>query len=299
MLDSIWLEAAQTLDVPVTRAGDAYVHWDGRTLFIAGDEHLDDDDTVAQLVLHELCHWITQGSDARALPDWGLDNTSERDADRELSCVRLQAHLLGAFGLRSALFPTTPLRDFFSRLGDDALATDPLAHAAASRAARAPFAAVLREALERSAATLALEQHATSGRPLKADRECGDCVWRTAGGFCRQARRRVAAVSPACTAFEPQLDCQSCGACCREAYDTVELSAREAARIKLTSPSLIEARHGRLHLRRAPGDSGDRCAALDGFYSCNSYALRPRSCRDFERAGRHCLTARQRVGLTL
>ena len=82
VLDGIWIEAAAELNVPVVRGGDAYVHWDGRALRIAGDEHLDDDDTVAQLVLHELCHFITQGESSREIPDWGLDNTSDRDTAR-------------------------------------------------------------------------------------------------------------------------------------------------------------------------------------------------------------------------
>jgi Fe-S-cluster containining protein len=61
--------------------------------------------------------------------------------------------------------------------------------------------------------------------------------------------------------------------------------------------------------------AGDRCAALedgpppdhDGnaapiagarAYHCRIYEDRPRTCREFERGGRHCLTARRRVGLS-
>jgi Fe-S-cluster containining protein len=56
--------------------------------------------------------------------------------------------------------------------------------------------------------------------------------------------------------------------------------------------------------------SGDRCAALeDGpppgqpavdarAFHCRIYEDRPRTCREFEQGGRHCLTARRRVGLS-
>jgi hypothetical protein len=290
VLDEIWLQAARALDVPVVRGGDAYVHWDGTALHIAGDEHLDHDDTVAQLILHELCHFLTQGVDSRQRRDWGLDNTDDRDAARELSCLRLQAHLTGAWGLRRVLFPTTPERPFFEALPDDALARDPLAHQAASLAARAPFAPVLQRALAESARALSLPLHPLTGRPLR-DGTCGDCGWRTEKGFCRHAARRVPAGESACSAFEPLPDCLACGACCREAYDTVDVSARESARIPLP---LIERRDGHIHLRR----EGSRCAALDGHYACSIYELRPKSCRDFERGGRHCLDARKRVGLS-
>jgi hypothetical protein len=291
-IDGIWIAAAAELNVPVLRGGDAYVHWDGRALHISDDEHLDDDDTVAQLVLHELCHWMTQGESSRETPDWGLDNTSDRDAARELSAVRLQAHLLGAWGLRGKLYPTTIVRPFFESLGEDALAVDALAHAAASRAARAPFAAVLTRALAATATHFDLPRHPATRRPL-ADGKCGNCAWRTDTGFCRVAKKRVAADARACAARTTSLDCLACGACCREAYDTVDVSAREAARLPA---ALVQSRDGRLHLRRA---DGNRCAALAGHYACTVYDARPRSCRDFERGGRHCLDARRAVGLSV
>ena len=34
-------------------------------------------------------------------------------------------------------------------------------------------------------------------------------------------------------------------------------------------------------------------------YHCTIYDDRPKTCRDFTLGGEHCLTARQRVGLTL
>src|SRR5687768_18471175 len=99
-LDDIWVRAARELGFPVTRGGDAYVHWNGGALQIAPDDELDADDSLAQLVLHEICHYLVEGKGARSRPDWGLDNTSERDLVREHACLRLQAHLTAPHGLR-------------------------------------------------------------------------------------------------------------------------------------------------------------------------------------------------------
>src|SRR5262245_25451516 len=103
-LDRTWIDAAARLGIAVHRGGDAYVHFDGSDLHIADDSALDPDDTIAQLVFHELCHALVQGPAHRHVPDWGLDNTSDRDALRERAAVRLQAHLAGLHGLRAVLF---------------------------------------------------------------------------------------------------------------------------------------------------------------------------------------------------
>jgi hypothetical protein len=305
VLDQIWIDAAARLGVPVRRGGDAYVHFTGEELRIAGDEHLDDDDTVAQLVLHELCHWIVEGYAARGVPDWGLDNTDDRDAVREAAAVRLQAHLLGAWGLRGLLYPTTVVRPFYESLGTDALAGDdgsaPLARVAALRAANAPWAPVLRDALAATARSTGGPLHPKTGFPLlDGETTCGGCAWRTAGGRCRVAggRASVHASERACTRFEAALDCLACAACCRSAYDAVTVGARDPV-VRL-HPQLVR-RHdaGRFDLLRR----GDRCAALEGAdggpFGCAIYADRPRTCRDFERGGRHCLEARRRVGLSV
>src|SRR5690606_17378841 len=64
-------------------------------------------------------------------------------------------------------------------------------------------------------------------------RGCVDCAW----SFIQRRRLRCRHApniplpddAPACARFEPaeELDCQSCGACCREAYDAVELTGCE------------------------------------------------------------------------
>jgi hypothetical protein len=140
-----------------------------------------------------------------------------------------------------------------------------------------------------------------------AGRTCGGCAFRGRGGRCRQAGMQVRPGWAACERWEPELDCQECGACCRAAYDCVQVSRRDP--VRRTHPELVVRRGPFLELQR----QGDRCAALHGGrseqtadgtrtlarWSCAIYDDRPRSCREFERGGAHCLTARRRVGLTL
>ena len=133
---------------------------------------------------------------------------------------------------------------------------------------------------------------------------CGTCAWRFSGGRGRAVDRcrhaggaRVDPSWPACDRFEPDedVDCVRCGACCREAYGAVVVSARDP--VVRRHPALIERDGDTLLLRR----EGDRCAALDrdaDRYTCRIYEGRPRTCREFERRGEHCLTARRRVGLS-
>jgi putative zinc- or iron-chelating protein len=304
-LDAVWIACAARMDLPVARGGEAYVHFDGRTLWIAGGEHLDSDDTLAQLVLHEICHMAVQGPATRHAPDWGLDNTTDRDVERERAAVRLQAHLCGAFGLRGALYPTTEVRAYFEAMPADPLAgpepSAAMARVAAVRIAREPFAPALNEALEETARLLAVPRHRSGHAPVPDGdaRTCGTCVWR-GSGRCRQATRpvRVAAAARACVRHEAALICADCGACCRSAYDVVPVGPREVARRR--HPALVAVLgDGSFALSRR----GDRCAALEGPEAgpcrCRIYADRPRACRDLEVAGRHCLTARRRVGLTL
>jgi hypothetical protein len=314
IVDDLWLEAARTLDIPVERGGDAYVHFDGRTLHIAGDEHLDADDSVAQLVLHEICHLLVQGPERRHTPDWGLDNTTNADELNELAAVRLQAHLLGAYGLRGVLYPTTVVRAFFDALPADALgraedaARDPsiaMARRAAERAGRWPFDPTLDDALAATAARLGVARHA-SGLPLPDARVsvgvCGACAW--FDGRCVRTGVVVDESGGGCARWEPLLDCLDCGACCRSAYDAVPLESHDDdERFAIRHPALVIVDGGGRWIRRVPDGEHTRCAALDGAdagpYRCRVYDDRPRACSDLERGGDHCLTARRRVGLTV
>src|ERR1043166_3435986 len=86
-LDRIWLASAARLGLAVVRSSAAYASTDGRgTLHIGTPETLDPDDCLAQIVLHELCHALVQGDDSFAVADWGLDNETERDLEREWAC---------------------------------------------------------------------------------------------------------------------------------------------------------------------------------------------------------------------
>jgi hypothetical protein len=137
------------------------------------------------------------------------------------------------------------------------------------------------------------------------DHGCGDCAWGFAdrqGQHCRHAPDfRLPKDAWACSRWESaaELDCLTCGACCREAYHAVEVAGREA--VNTRHPELVVVQGKRRKLRR----EGERCAALVGgqqpneTYTCAIYEDRPRTCRDFMRGGENCLDARRRVGLSL
>lgn len=309
-LDDIWIGAAARIGFRVTRGREAYAATDGAGIICVGEKDLlDADDCLAQIILHELCHALVEGEAAWTRPDWGLDNTGVRDEAREQACLRVQAQLAGRFGLRRVLAATTEHRPFYDALPDDAVGDDPAARAALGRAFRVPFAPHLGAALAATArvardaapwarATSLLAQvtpaHAAGLALGPEGRTCGDCVWRRRGR-CLQGGGTVDALARACVAWEGALDCQTCGACCRDAYDSVTVGRRDPAVRR--HPELVVAREGYLEIRR----DGDRCAALakNGRWACRIYETRPRPCRDFPVAGESCLTARQRVGLSV
>lgn len=137
------------------------------------------------------------------------------------------------------------------------------------------------------------------------DQRCNGCAWsfRLRGSLrCRHAPKvKLEDEAIACAAYEPRtdLDCLTCGACCREAYDSVEVGARES--VRTLHPEMVIAQGDRLKLRREQ----TRCAALEGGltaqepYQCAIYADRPRTCRDFTLGSENCLEARRKVGLSL
>jgi hypothetical protein len=326
-LDGLWTEAAARCGFRVERGQAAYATTDGAgTIQIGAPDTLDGDDSLAQLILHELCHALVQGEDSWRLPDWGLDNTSERDAVGEQACLRLQAELADRHGLRELMAPTTEWQSYYRALpadplhapgaGDDEACAR--ARAALALAERRGLAPLLAEALAATAALLRAAG-APAAHPLgfplgPAGETCGGCAWRYRGGRgpavdrCRQSvgevgdGRRVRPEDPACERWEAPVDCLTCGACCREAYHSVAVSMRDPVVWK--QPGLIVRDGHRWSLLRA----GERCAALESAagagaaggarYHCRIYEDRPRTCRDFERGGRHCLVARRRVGLS-
>jgi hypothetical protein len=345
-LDQIWVSAAAQIGFRIERTAAAYASTDGRrTIYVGTTETLDADDSLAQMIFHELCHALVEGEAGEARVDWGLENTDDRDLWREWACLRLQTHLAGRFGLRRFFAPTTDHRAWWETLGADPFAAPAAAGGrreasvvAARRAAvvaeRPPWAPHLHAALaataELAAAVAAVGSApvgpgtsgpavlpplwraaevppalAASGKdPRHPDptHRCGACAWRDRRGRCMVSRRGVAEGGAACIRFEPgaELDCLTCGACCREAYHAVDVGPRELV-IKRHPALVVFDAAGRAGLGRA----GERCAALAGGhtphepYRCTIYADRPRTCRDFTLGSTHCRDARRRVGLSL
>ena len=228
-LDAVWLATARAMGLRVERSSEAYASTDGSGLLTLGDdETLDPDDSLAQMIFHELCHALVQGETGFGKRDWGLDNTSDRDVVREHATLRVQAFLAARHGLRRVLAPTTDFRAFWEGLPADPLQPrhDPsvvLAVLAARRAEAAPWAPHLDEALRATAAitdvaarfeaqALASGAEAASrggglpslwrdvdapaalhptGRPLSADPSttCGTCAWRIEGGGAKPVSR--------------------------------------------------------------------------------------------------------------
>jgi len=317
-IDEIWRRAAARVGFQLARTGDAYATSDGQGgIAIGAADTLDDDDALAQLVFHELCHAITEGETALRKPDWGLDNVPEHAA-REHACLRVQACLSDRFGLRAVMAPTTPYRDYYASLPRDPLLGAPVddgdaatraAAAACTRFESSSWREPIEQALAETAAAIAAAAAHPLGFPLGPEAEsCGTCAWLYVGGRgtavtrCRQSASvngdgaRTARSHPACAHWEPVVDCRTCGACCREAYHSVTVSMRDP--VVWQEPDVI-VRHGaRFEIRR----EGSRCAALNvgegSSYTCAIYENRPRPCREFEAGGRHCLDARRRVGLS-
>lgn len=346
-LARIWIACAENVGFRIARSPDVYASTDGRgTILIGSDDLLDPDDSLAQMIFHELCHALVEGEAGEAQVDWGLDNTSNRHLWHEQACLRLQAYLSDGMGLRDFFAPTTDFRvKFWPALGDDPMAApadkggrrEPscvAARLAAWRASQPRWAPHLQAALAATAAVASVvpgyvrSDDAGEGRmpslwgtavpppPLhpaghaavaryRPDNGCAGCAWSYAerqGIRCRHAPKvRIAPDAPACMRWEPagELDCLTCGACCREAYQAVEISTREPV-VRL-HPELVIAAGNRRKLRR----DGERCAALAGghvpaeSYACRIYEDRPRTCRDFARGSANCLDARRRVGVSL
>jgi hypothetical protein len=159
-LDAIWLTVADRIGFRVERSAEVYASTDGKgVMTIGAPSTLDPDDCLAQMILHELCHSLIEGTDSLAVPDFGLDNESERDVVREHACLRLQAWLTEEHGLRHVLAPTTDFRSYYDKLPEDPFAddTDPATAAAklgAARSEAAPWAPHLGDGLEATARIL-------------------------------------------------------------------------------------------------------------------------------------------------
>lgn len=160
-LDLVWLATARRLGLRVRRNPTVYAATNGAGLLELGPtDTLDPDDCAAQMIFHELCHWITNGLASAALVDWGCAPEGE-DMWVEWATLRVQAALAAPWGLRGLLAPTTLHRAYWDRLGSDPLA--PLdegdeearivarARAALIEASAAPFHEPIQDALRASA----------------------------------------------------------------------------------------------------------------------------------------------------
>lgn len=125
-LDLIWIDVARRCGLEIERTDEVFASWDGRgRLRLARAPDFDPDDSLAQLVLHELCHALVEGPEAWTRADWGLCNRDERDVVREHAAHRVQAALTAPHGLRLLLAPTTEHRVYFDALPEDPLGDAP------------------------------------------------------------------------------------------------------------------------------------------------------------------------------
>lgn len=343
-LDQIWLSAATDMGLRVERASFAYASTDGKgTLTIALPADLDPDDCLAQIILHELCHFFTQGETSVFQPDWGLSNdpndTSPEMIAREHAALRLQAALLRLYGLQKLLAPTTDFRSYYDALPENPLhpVTDPtviLAQQALQRSRKEPYRQILLRALQKTAAihrlfaaadTTPVQNlhsfwHQTPPSPLhptgvpylenSSSQTCGTCVWSYPFGktlHCRREKKQkqpgvaLAAQEPACVRYESHLHCQSCAACCKEAYDVVPIRRRDL--VLQQAPEWVETTSSGWSMKRDLATSC--CAALQHnpdaspSYACKVYDLRPQTCHDVVPGEDACLFARIRLGLCL
>ncbi len=122
-VDQIWLCCARRLGMTVRRSDEVFASWDGvDTLTISTPDGFDPDDSLAQMIFHELCHALVEAPEGMTKTDWGLENIDQRDLVREHACHRLQAAVLAPHGLRTLLGPTTDHRPYYDDLPPDPLA---------------------------------------------------------------------------------------------------------------------------------------------------------------------------------
>lgn len=121
-LELIWFTTAKRLGLTIRRNPRIFSAADGTGLLELGPQDtLDADDCVAQMILHELCHWITNGVETFSERDWGFALDAELDW-REHSCLRLQAALADEHGLRGQFAPTSGFRAYYDRIPADPFA---------------------------------------------------------------------------------------------------------------------------------------------------------------------------------
>lgn len=186
-LDVIWRVTARRLGLTIVRSDQVYASTDGRGRLAIGAVHtLDPDDCLAQMVLHELCHWMINGPGADAEIDWGFAPMEAIDW-REYAALRLQHHLCAQFGLIDVLAPTTDSRAYWDRLEGSFEALDPsdeedriVARACLGRqrSTQPPWVGPVSAALSASAAVVQACERSSQRRPQVP---IDDLLWSFAG----------------------------------------------------------------------------------------------------------------------
>ena len=115
----IWLSTAQRLGLHIRRSPLVFSATDGSgRLQLSTREHLDADDCLAQMLLHEICHWCTNGVTTFEDRDWGFALDGPTDP-REHAALRLQAWLADQVELRGMFGPTGVYRQYYNRIPDN------------------------------------------------------------------------------------------------------------------------------------------------------------------------------------
>jgi hypothetical protein len=121
-LEVVWLRTAGLLGMRVERSPEVFASWDGAgALLIGTPETLDPDDSLAQMIFHEVCHALVEGPEKFKVPDWGLDIDQPDHLVHEQACLRVQAKLADEFELRQFFAATTDFRLYYDELGADPL----------------------------------------------------------------------------------------------------------------------------------------------------------------------------------
>ncbi len=319
-IDLIWLRAAEDLGLKVVRSADVFASYDGKgTLTIAESAYFDSDDSLAQMIFHEICHWLVAGVRGNQLTDWGLSNIDDSDLNDEYACHRLQAALTARYGLREFMAVTTDWRPYWNALPEDPLrdGDDPaiaVARDAFDLARRPPFDEVLKRSLSATAAIADVVREFVQpdslwsvtrarhrlGSLVAESKEltCGSCGWAfsgTAGDSgeskkprlrCRQHKEpgkpapSVRADEPACERWEEKFAVEDCGACGACCREGFDvLTVSPRDPFRKLHPELVQLHEGEHRVPRPDGS----CVALDG-----DGASTPYRCRHYDTRPKNC-----------
>ena len=121
-LNIVWTELSKQLGFDIVRDPKVFAAFDGvRVLRIGTPETLDPDDSLGQMVLHELCHALVEGPEAMRTPDWGLDFDNPSHRAHEFATLRLQASFADHVAMRDFFASTTDFRWYFDLIPNDSL----------------------------------------------------------------------------------------------------------------------------------------------------------------------------------